>query len=109
MKTDWPFSDLHNVAVFTTRSLVEGGAWIALVTHDAEDGSWQFHDDAPRPSCEDDVWVVSLQSMVLRDQSLNDLADFPKGWRAWRDAPTAPWQRVPRASSASRDAITGGF
>ena len=29
----------------------------------------------------------------LRDGTLNELADLPEGWRAWRDGPTARWQR----------------
>ena len=91
--TEWLFEDLPNVAVVTTRSIVRDGAWIAHVSHDPDDGSWQFHDSAPGEPLAEDAMVVALSSMVRRDGTLNELADLPKGWRAWRDGPTAPWQR----------------
>ena len=91
---EWMFEDAPNVAVVTTRSIVRDGAWIAHVSHDADDGSWQFHDSAPVDPLAEDAMVVALGSMVLRDPALDGLADLPAGWRAWRDGPAAPWQRV---------------
>ena len=91
--TEWMFENPRNVAVVTTRSIVRDGAWIAHVSHDADDGSWQFHDSAPGEPRAEDAMVVALSSMVLRDSTLNELADLPEGWRAWRDGPAAPWQR----------------
>jgi hypothetical protein len=38
----WPFDDSPNVAVITTRQVTEDNAPILLVSHDEEDGSWQF-------------------------------------------------------------------
>ena len=90
---EWMVSDPPNVAVVTTRSIVRGGAWIAHVSHAAEDGSWQFHDSAPVEPSVDDAMVVALSGMVLCDSTLSELADLPESWRAWRNGPTAPWQR----------------
>ena len=90
---EWLFRDPVNTAVLTTRSIVHGGAWIAHVSHDADDGGWQFHDSSPAAPRDEDVLLVSLQSMVLSDSTLNQLAGLPLGWRAWRDGPHAPWQR----------------
>lgn len=92
--TDWTFGDPPNLAVIATRGIVEGTRWIAHVSYDAEDGAWQFHDDTPGQPREDDARVVSLRSMLARDPTLTDLADLPRGWRAWRAAPGAPWQRA---------------
>ena len=39
---DWPFDDPQNVAVVTTREITEENAPILLVSHDEEDGGWQF-------------------------------------------------------------------
>ncbi len=91
--TGWLFRDPPDLAVITTRSIVQGGLLIAHVFHDADDGGWQFHDGEPGPPSEEDAMVVSLRSVVERDPTLNDLADLPEGWRAWRDGPTAPWKR----------------
>ena len=90
---EWMFDDPPNMAVVTTRSIVHDGAWIAHVSRDADDGSWQFHDSVPGDPRVEDAMVVALSSMVRRDGTLSALADLPEGWRAWRDGPTAPWQR----------------
>ena len=91
--TDWLFDDVPNVAVLTTRSVIHDGAWIANVFRGASDGGWQFHDGGTHTPREKDARVVSLHSMVLRDDTLTELADLPEGWQAWREAPTAPWRR----------------
>lgn len=88
----WPFADKPNTASITTRQVLEG-APILLVTHDEDDGSWQFlcgTTDDPA-----DARVVGLGQMCKRDSTLRDLADLPEGWRATRIAPDGPWQRGP--------------
>ena len=49
---DWPFDDPPNVAVVTTRDVTEDKAPILFVSHDRDDGAWQFHSAAP-PSIDD--------------------------------------------------------
>ena len=89
----WLFPDPANVAVFTTRSVIHGGAWIAHVSHGGDDGTWQSHDNEPGTAREQDAMVVSLHAMVVRDGTLNRPTDLPEGWRAWRGGQAAPWQR----------------
>lgn len=91
MTDDWPFADPPNVAAITVQSVIEG-APILLVTHDADDGGWQFHTGGD--ANEDDGRVVSLASIFASDPSIGELADLPLGWRAWREAPGEPWTRV---------------
>ena len=92
---DWPFvDDPPNVAVITTRGVIDGTDWIALASLDQDDGDWQFiGSEGPR---EDQAMVVSLRSVFERDSSIGELADLPPGWRAWRIAPDQPWQRGPQ-------------
>lgn len=52
-----PFDDPHNVAVITVQAVIDG-APILLVTHDADDGGWQFH--TAGDAKEEDGHVVSL-------------------------------------------------
>ena len=88
----WPFDDAPNPASITTRQVLDG-APILLVTHDADDGSWQFlcgTTDDPA-----DARVVGLGDMYKRDPTLAALADLPEGWRASRASATLPWQRRP--------------
>jgi hypothetical protein len=89
----WPFADAPNTASITTIRVLEGQAPILLVTHDGDDGGWQFlcgtTDD---PS---DGRVVGLGRMYARDPTLGEVADLPEGWRASRERVGAPWIRQP--------------
>lgn len=90
---DWFFEDAPNTAALTTRSVLEDGAPILLVTHDLEDGGWQFIGGPTADSAEGRI--VGLGNICARDGSLLELADLPEGWRAWRAHADAPWQRGP--------------
>lgn len=65
------------------------------MSHDEDDGAWQFHsiDGAPMES---DARLVLLKNIVERDLTVAELADLPCGWIAWRDTEEAAWQRLPR-------------
>ena len=89
----WPFEDSRNTASITTRQVLDG-APVLLVTHDDDDGSWQFlcgTTDDPA-----DARVVGLGQMYSRDPSLGEVADLPEGWRAWRASSGGQWERSPR-------------
>ncbi|MGF1601476.1 MAG: hypothetical protein ACFCU8_05540 [Thermosynechococcaceae cyanobacterium] len=88
--SDWLFDDPPNVAVFTTRHVLEGKG-ILLVTHDADDGSWQFH--TGQATNEAEAKVVSLRRIVELDPSVTQLFDLPLGWAAIRPGVEAQWQR----------------
>jgi hypothetical protein len=88
----WPFTDSPNTASITTRQVLEG-APILLVTHDADDGCWQFLCGTTNES--EDARVVGLGQMYKRDVTLGELADLPEGWRASRSAAGLPWHRSP--------------
>jgi hypothetical protein len=88
----WPFEAKRNTASITTRQVLEG-APILLVTHDEDDGGWQFLCGTTDET--DDGRVVGLGTMYDRDHSLGEVADLPEGWRAWRAGPGQPWQRGP--------------
>jgi hypothetical protein len=90
----WKFPDPPNVAVFTTTRVIKDDEPVLYVAHDAEDGAWQFHAGAESGSgALAEVMVVSLKSMIERDQSLIELADLPLGWTAERSSSGAPWTR----------------
>ena len=89
----WPFEDSRNTASITTRQVLEG-APVLLVTHDDDDGSWQFlcgTTDDPA-----DARVVGLGEMYARDPSLGEVADLAEGWRAWRASSGGQWERSAR-------------
>ncbi len=93
--SNWPFADPPNVATITTRQVIEEGYPIRLVTHDEDDGGWQVL--CGTTSAPKDAMVVLLAEVYARDSSIGELADLPLGWKAWRESPDAPWQRMPNA------------
>jgi hypothetical protein len=89
---DWPFDDAKNLAVITLRQIMKDGQPILHVTHDSDDGGWQFLGwDTPRV---EDAMVVAFSEVIRRDSSLKELADLPLGWHAWRRGPNDPWERA---------------
>jgi hypothetical protein len=98
MSADWPFDDPEDVAVFTTRRIMDGHSSVLLVTHDEEESGWQFLDSGDLER--EDAMLVSLLSMTERDPSLLQLADLPVGWIAWRESPETPWRRSPANSES---------
>ena len=90
----WPFEDPPNMAVITTRQVTEHSAPILLVSHDADDGGWQFLTGAS--TLEDDARVVAMRTIWILDPSVGELADLPLGWHAWRRSSQTPWQRSSR-------------
>ena len=92
---DWPFADPKDVAVFTTTQVLRLRQPILHVSHDDEDGAWQFHAGSVQVSTSD-MMVVALEEMVAHDPTITELADLPCGWIAERDGMGSPWRRVQR-------------
>jgi len=95
MNTDmqnWPFDDPTNLAVFSIRQIVFSRQPILHVTHDSNDGSWQFL-GADTPS-ESDAVIVGLEEIVKLDPSIKDLSDLQVGWEAWRSNKGEKWKRI---------------
>ncbi len=90
---DWKFQDPPNLAVIVHRTVLYSGEWIAYVSHDADDGGWQFHSREVLTA--EEAAVVSLQNILELDAGIADLADLPMGWHAWREEPASTWQRSP--------------
>ena len=91
--SEWKFPDPPNVAAITTRKVVSGEDWIAYVSHDEDDGAWQFHGCSGGAASEADAALVSLRKIVAMDPSVQELADLPLGWYARRDTKESSWQR----------------
>jgi len=98
--SEWPFSDPTDVAAITTRPVLEEGHPILLVTHE-DDGDWQVLCGTTNDSA--DGRVVCLGCLFIRDRSIGELADLPRGWRAWRDSVTSAWQREQKEPEEESD------
>jgi hypothetical protein len=104
--SDWPFPDPPTCTAITLRQIVHEGEGIHCVTHDAEDGCWQFL--GIHYPHEKDAVMVSLEEMTILDSSVSTLADLPFGWFAWRDKPADPWQRADNRPWHFKKILAGG-
>ena len=89
----WPFADPPNTAVITSVRILDDKDWVHYVTHDQEDGAWQFHPFSG-PTSVEEAAVVGLAHMLTVEPRLAELADLPLGWHAWRESQSAPWTRA---------------
>jgi hypothetical protein len=98
---NWKFSDDPHTRVFLSETVHNGTEPVTYVSHDAEDGAWQFLGDSmsdgggPVISC--------FHHPIDRDPSLAELADLPVGWYAERPAAGEPWSRKRHAPEDSSD------
>ena len=91
MTDPWPFDEAPDTACITTRLVLDEDAPILMVSHDEDDGGWQFlcgSTDDP-----EDGRVIGLDCALDLDPGLAELADLPLGWKAWRDSPEHEWDR----------------
>ena len=91
LQDQWPFADPKNVAVTTLKAIAKGGSPILHVSHDADDGMWQFLDGST--VSEENASVISLEEITQIDPSVMELADLPLGWYAYRLTANEPWRR----------------
>jgi hypothetical protein len=88
----WKFEDPKNLAVMSTRKIFSSSGWIAYVSHDVDDESWQFYGNEAEID-QDDLILVGLAEIVELDEAVAQLADLPLGWHARRDTKSSPWRR----------------
>jgi hypothetical protein len=92
---NWKFPDDPHTQAFLSETVHNEKEPVTYVSHDAEDGAWQFLGDSmadgggPVISC--------LHHPIDRDPSLAELADLPQGWYAERSRVGEPWVRRKRA------------
>lgn len=86
---DFKFREEKNLAVFTTRQWIEERKPILRVVHD-EEGDWQFLTGDQMP---EDIKIVALEQMTLRDPTLNDLFNLDYGESAERSFIGDKWIR----------------
>jgi len=90
--------DPPNTAVITNVRILDGVDWVQYVTHDEEDGTWQFHPMGGQATMKEAA-VTSLRRILEIEPRIEELADLPLGWHAWRDDEDGPWMRESRQSA----------
>ncbi len=85
------FKEKGNTMVITTKDILLRTRPILLVSHDFEDGMWEFLDGDDVD--ENNACIVSLDEILRIDGSLNALHDLPLGWIAYRNDINDVWKR----------------
>ena len=89
---NWKFTEDPHARVFLSETVHSGTEPVTYVSHDAEDGTWQFLGDSmsdgggPVISC--------FHHPIDCDPTLAELADLPLGWYAERRGVGEPWTRT---------------
>ena len=91
MKLNKVFPDSLNTAVFTTKFVVHDRKEITYISHDFEDGSWEFYSDDNFDNYEDIVLILSLDEIIQLDISVLEVADLPLGFVATRKSKAEDW------------------
>lgn len=95
---NWKFQDPPHTGVFLSETVHNGSEPVTYVSHDADDGAWQFLGSSmadgggPVLSC--------FHHPIDGDPSLSELADLPLGWFAERTKVGEPWVRRRKPSPA---------
>ena len=87
---DFKFREAKNLGIFTTRQWLELDKPILRVIHD-KDGDWQFLTGDQMP---DDIRLIALEQMTLRDRTLNEIFNLGLGESADREFSGGEWIRI---------------
>ena len=86
----FPFSEPENTAVITCCHIIESGADILYVSHDTEDGMWQFLCGGAH--MQEQARVVSLNEIFTLDNTVSELTNMPLGYIAERKSKHSKWK-----------------
>ncbi|MBW1658560.1 MULTISPECIES: DUF4262 domain-containing protein [Flavobacterium] len=87
---DFKFNEPKNLTAFTTRQWLDTEKPIIRVVHD-EDGDWQFLTDDEIST--ENIIIVALEQIILKDKTLNKLFDLNYGEEAERKFIGDEWVR----------------
>ena len=90
-KLKFEFNEPENTACLTCFHILEEKSAILYVSHDEDDGGWQFLCGGEN-HVEDDARMVSLKTIVTLDHSINKLHDMPVGMCSERTSADAEWK-----------------
>lgn len=87
----YDFLEDKSTMVITTKNIIAHAKDITLVSHDEDDGMWEFLDGDEVN--EKNAVIVSLFEIIMLDDSINELCELPLGWVAYRNNKNEKWKR----------------
>ncbi len=89
--SNYKFSDPENTACMVCSHVLEKQAPILYVSHDDDDGMWQFLCGAENHETQD-AKIIALVEAVNLDSTINALYEMPLGVGATRESINDDWQ-----------------
>ena len=83
--------NIPDIVAFTTKFVLEDNKTITYVTHDIEDGAWQFFSEDEFENFESVAKIVGLNEIMDKDSTLKELADMEPGHVATRKHKVDKW------------------
>lgn len=93
---NWKFPDPPHTRVYLSETVFKGIEAVTYVSHDAEDGAWQFL--GPRMIDGGGPVISCFHHPIDCDPSLAELGDLPRGWCAERNKVGESWVRTKKSS-----------
>lgn len=87
---DFKFREAKNLGIFTTRQWLDLDKPILRVVHEI-DGDWQFLTGDQMPG---DIRLVTLEQMVIKDKTLNEVFGLDYGYSMDRDFIGGEWSKI---------------
>ena len=99
---EFSFREKPDAAVITCSHILDKKEPILYVSHDEDDGMWQFL--CGRSHSAPDARIISLEEAFLLDSTIGVLAEMPQGCSAARRDPGDAWIiEQPAASGLSAE------
>ena len=86
---NFPFKDKPNTAVITCVHILNETQPILYVSHDADDGCWQFL--CGREHSVEESKIVALEEIYEMDKSIKKIANLDYGKKAYRKDKNGKW------------------
>lgn len=86
---EFPFDDAPNTTAIICCHVMKSEAPILYVSHDEDDGMWQFL--CGKAHGMDEAKLVSLKWVFNSDKSIGELKDMPCGYYAERETAEDNW------------------
>ena len=90
MISGFPFGDAENTACITCCHVMKENKPILHVSHDKDDGMWQFLCGSSHDM--EEAMVVALNEIYLLDESISSIATLPLGYIADRKDTNSAWK-----------------
>lgn len=84
------FKDAPETACIVCQHVLDGKNPITFISHDKEDGMWQFL--CSEDHILEDVRLISLAEACKLDESINQVADLPRGFVMERTEAKGRWK-----------------